>query len=83
MLVEGKTAEKNRINGSEGFKDHLTAVDGLSIVNLSPIGSEVIFYLVFEQQISISRAVNLVLFMNRKIFFKNHTRKRNGHLRNN
>lgn len=64
----GENLRKNGVNGSEGFNCHFTAVDGLSIVNLSPIGNEVVLHLLFEQQISISSTVNLVL-MNHKIFF--------------
>lgn len=79
MRVERKTSEKNGINGSEEFSCYFTAVDGLSLVNLSLVGSEVVFHLLFEQQISISSTVNLVLLMNHKIFFFNYTRKRNGH----
>lgn len=41
----------------------------LSIVNLSHVSSEIVFHLLFEQQISISSTVNLVLVMYHKIFF--------------
>jgi len=74
---------KNCISGSEGLNCHFTAVDGLSVVNLSFTGSEVVFHLLFKQQISTSSTVNLVLLMNHKIFLKNYTRIRNGHSRKN
>lgn len=65
----GENLRKNGISGSVGFKCHFTSVDGLSTVNLSCIGNEVVFQLLFQQQISISSTVNLVLLMNHKIFF--------------